>query len=153
MDRGAALFHAAEPGHLALGELVDGDFQLAEHLFLGQLVDDVLGDEFVFQTVVYQVLGVDALVVDEAAHLVDHALIKAGPQAAADAFTTRVTVHLHADDQGVFHGVGLGQGLQFGMQFVVAADFDGTGGACHGVDVAVVAQGLHRLQHRRQFLQ
>ena len=26
VDGGAALFHAAEPGHLALGELVDGDF-------------------------------------------------------------------------------------------------------------------------------
>ena len=37
VDGGAAFFHAAEPCHLALGELVDGDFQLAEHLFLGQL--------------------------------------------------------------------------------------------------------------------
>jgi len=47
VDGGAAFFHASEPGHLALGKLMDGDFQLAEHLFLGQLADNVLRDKLV----------------------------------------------------------------------------------------------------------
>ena len=111
VDGGAAFFHAAEPGHLALGELVDGDFQLAEHFFFGQLADDVLGDEFVFQAVIDEVFGVNALLVDKAAHLVDHAFVQTGAQAAADAFAAGVTIDLNADDQGVLHVMWLGEGL------------------------------------------
>ena len=131
---------------------MDGDFELAEHLFLGQLADDMLGDEFVLQTVVDEVLGVDTLV-DEASHLVNHSLVEAGTQAAADAFATGVTVHFHTDDQGILHGMRLGEGFELGMQLVVSADLDGACGTCHGVDVAVVAQSLHRLEHSGQFLE
>ena len=35
MDPDALAFHAAEPGHLAFGELVDGCRQLGAHLFEG----------------------------------------------------------------------------------------------------------------------
>ena len=112
-----------------------------------------MGDEFVFQAVIDEILGVNALDVDEAPHLVDHAFVQAGTQAAADALAAGVTIDLDTDDQCVLHGVRLGEGLELGVQLIVAADLDGTCGARHGVDVAVVAQGLHGLEQGGQFLE
>ena len=57
----SALFHATEPGHLALGKLVDGYLQLAVHLVVGQLADAVEGDVLVLQAVAYEALGGDGL--------------------------------------------------------------------------------------------
>ena len=50
-DGGSTPFHTAEPCHLAFGKLVDGGFELVEHLVVGQLSDDVQGEVFVFQSV------------------------------------------------------------------------------------------------------
>ena len=55
VDADAFALHSAEPGHLPLGELVDGGGELCAHLLVGQFSDDVLGDEFVFESVVYEV--------------------------------------------------------------------------------------------------
>ena len=41
VDVGAAAFHASEPGHLSLGELVDGCLELGEHLVIGELPNDM----------------------------------------------------------------------------------------------------------------
>ena len=47
MNGESAPLHAPEPSHLALGKLVNGNFQLAEHLFVGGLADDELCDELI----------------------------------------------------------------------------------------------------------
>ena len=55
VDADAFALHSAEPGHLPFGKLVDGGGELRAHLVVGQFPDDVLGDEFVFESVVYEV--------------------------------------------------------------------------------------------------
>ena len=76
-----ALLHAAEPGHLALGKLVDGYLQLAEHFVVGQLADAIEGDVLVLQTVADETLGGDGL--QERLHLLYHAFLQTGFQTAA----------------------------------------------------------------------
>ena len=48
MDVGASSFHASEPGHLPLGELVYRSLKLSEHLVVSELSDDVKSDKLVF---------------------------------------------------------------------------------------------------------
>ena len=62
VDGKAAALHTSEPCHLPLGKLVDGYLQLAEHLFVTGLADDILGDKLVFQTIVDKTLGGNAAV-------------------------------------------------------------------------------------------
>ena len=57
MDLYAIFLHSAEPGHLALGELMDGITQQKAHLIVGQDAQHVLGHELIFQTVIHQVFG------------------------------------------------------------------------------------------------
>ena len=52
MDGKTAPLHAAEPGHLALGELVDGIGKEDVHLVVGEFPQHILRDEFVFKAVV-----------------------------------------------------------------------------------------------------
>ena len=46
MDEGATALHSSEPRHLALGKLVDGNLQLAHHLVVVEISDDILCDVF-----------------------------------------------------------------------------------------------------------
>ena len=89
-----ALLHAAEPGHLALGKLVDGNLQLAEHLVVGQLADAIKGDVLVLQTVADETLGGDGL--QERLHLLYHAFLQTGLQAACYLLSSEVAVYLQA---------------------------------------------------------
>ena len=73
VDGESAPLHASEPGHLAFGKLVDGNFQSAEHLVVAQLPGRIFSDIFVLQPIVGQVLSCNALS-QQTAHLVDHAL-------------------------------------------------------------------------------
>ena len=51
VDAHAAAFHPAEPSHLSLGKLVDGNRQLLPHLLIAELPQKLQGHEFVFQAV------------------------------------------------------------------------------------------------------
>ena len=62
MDTDAFSFHSSEPGHLSFRELMDGSCKLCAHLLVGQFADDVLCDEFVFETVIYKVFCGNRLV-------------------------------------------------------------------------------------------
>ena len=48
MDGEATALHATEPGHLALGKLVDGYLQALEHLVVRGLANEILRDELIF---------------------------------------------------------------------------------------------------------
>ena len=54
MDLNAFAFHSAEPGHLTLGKLMDGSGQLNTKLVIGDFAKDILSDELVFQTIIFQ---------------------------------------------------------------------------------------------------
>ena len=41
MNRTAPALHAAKPRHLAFGKLMNGRFELHNHLVVGQLADEV----------------------------------------------------------------------------------------------------------------
>ena len=84
VDDVAVAFHSAEPGHLAFGELVDGVGKEGAHLVVGEDAEDVLGDEFVFQSVVDEVLCGDAAV-QKAADFVHEAFCQARIQPRVDA--------------------------------------------------------------------
>ena len=56
VDGDALALHAAEPCHLALCELVDGGGELRAHLLESEFSDEIERNEFVFQSVIYQVL-------------------------------------------------------------------------------------------------
>ena len=92
MDVGAAaLFHATEPGHLALGKLVDGYLELAVHLVVGQLADAVEGDVLVLQAVAYEALGRDGL--QQGLHFLYHAFLQTGLQSACYLLASEVAVY------------------------------------------------------------
>ena len=48
-------FHASEPCHLSFCELMDGNGEQVAHLFIREHACQVQCDEFVFQSVVYQI--------------------------------------------------------------------------------------------------
>ena len=91
MDGEAASLHAAEPGHLALGKLVDGNLQPAEHLVVSQTANDVLRQEFILQAIINKVIGGDALV-EQCPHLVDHALFQSGFQTTRNLLPAQLAV-------------------------------------------------------------
>ena len=57
MNPYAFAFHAAEPGHLALGELMDRGRELGAHFVEGEFADDMLRHEFVLESIIYEVFG------------------------------------------------------------------------------------------------
>ena len=75
VDDGTTALHAAEPRHLALGKLVDGNLQLTHHLVVTEFSDDVLCDVFILQAIVGEVFGLDAAV-KQTAHLLHHAMVE-----------------------------------------------------------------------------
>ena len=81
---GAAAGEAAEPGHLAFGKLVDGVGQEDAHFFVGEDAKDVLGDEFVLETIVNKVIGRDAGS-QQTANLLYEAFLQAGVKATVNA--------------------------------------------------------------------
>ena len=56
MDEGATALHSSEPRHLALGKLVDGNLQLAHHLVVVEISDDILCDVFNVSSMNYNLL-------------------------------------------------------------------------------------------------
>ena len=104
MDADAFAFHAAEPGHLPFGKLVDCGCQLASHLIVCEFAYQVLCHEFVLQSVVDQILcadrfgvrGVLVLIngmgivqsrmraIQQAADFIYHSFFKTGIQAGVD---------------------------------------------------------------------
>ena len=96
VDEVAVALHAAKPGHLALGELVDGVGEEGAHLVVAEDAEDVLRHEFVFQTVIDQVFGGDAGG-EQAADLVDETFGQARVEARVDPRVACLAVHERAD--------------------------------------------------------
>ena len=59
MDFDAVAFHAAEPGHLAFGKLMDGVAQGNLHVLVGEFSQDVLRYKLVLKAVLDKVLRRD----------------------------------------------------------------------------------------------
>ena len=98
VDGEASALHAAEPRHLALGKLVDGNLQALEHLVVGETAHEVLGDELLLQAVIDEVVGRDALS-EQSPDLLYHALVQTGLQAAGDLLATGLTVDIDTNDK------------------------------------------------------
>ena len=146
--------HAAEPRHLALGKLMDGYLEALEHLVVGETACDVFGDEFVFETVVDEVVGRDSLG-EKAADFVYHAFVEAGFQTSRNLRTTLVAVDINANNQRR-------DGRQFttwhGMLKVIRLNLNGADGALAGVDIGLVVHvgtilGFQRYEHLGEFVQ
>ena len=100
MDADAVALHAAEPGHLALGELVDGVPEEDVHLLVGQLPQKILRNEFILKTVPEQVFGRDTAV-QEALDLFDETVFQALVQPAVDAGDALLAGDEGADVKGL----------------------------------------------------
>ena len=83
VDADAVAFHAAEPGHLALGELVDGVGEEDAHFVVGEFSQHILRNEFVFEAVPEEVVGGDAAG-QETLDFFDETVFQAFVQAAVD---------------------------------------------------------------------
>ena len=79
MNLTATTFHATKPRHLPFGKLMDGYFELAEHLLIAELAYDVERHIFILESVINQVLSLDALV-EQSTNLIHHALVEPPPQ-------------------------------------------------------------------------
>ena len=100
MDADAVAFHAAEPGHLALGELMDGVREQDMHLIIGEFSQYILRNELILKTVPDQVLGRDAAV-QEALDFLDKAVFQPLVQAAVDAGDAFLAGDEGADVEGL----------------------------------------------------
>lgn len=98
MNLRAPPLHAAKPGHLPLGKLMNGDFQLTEHLVVGQLADDILRDVLVFQPIINKVIRLHATV-KQAPYLLHHAIVETLPQSGRDLPSSLFPVDVHTDDK------------------------------------------------------
>ncbi|CCY02519.1 unknown [Prevotella sp. CAG:924] len=138
MDHRSAPFHTAKPCHLTLGELVDGDLQLTEHLIVGETPDDILRHIFILETIVDKILWRDAPLY-QASYLVDHAIVEPLSQTRRDLSPALITVDLHADDKtlGCLHLPTVNRMFQ-----IVRLYLDGTDGTLRRVDI-------RRVVHRR----
>ena len=138
MDVEAAFLHAAEPGHLALGELVDGGFELTDHLVVGELAGEVEGEELVLQAVIDQVLGWDVALVEQATYFIDHTGIEALTQTAGDTLTAHLTIDLCAYDETGHGGIA---GELLGMGAIVIADLNLADGSLAGIGIGNIGKG------------
>ena len=93
MDADAFAFHAAEPGHLAFCELVDGSGKLYTHLLVCELPYQIKGYKFVLQSVVDKVFGHywpvvwsqgGMRAVDQSSDFFYHSFFQSGIQASVD---------------------------------------------------------------------
>ena len=100
MDPHPAALHPAPPGHLALGELVDGGGERVAHLLIGEGALQVEGDVFVFQPVGKEPFGGYAAR-EQPPDFVDHPFLQAGVQPRIDACVAGVTVHQGPDEKGL----------------------------------------------------
>ena len=149
MDGKSTPFHTAEPGHLAFGKLVDGCFQLREHLFIGQLADEIKCQILVFQSVIDEVIRLDALLYQKA-HFVYHSFFQALVQAAGDFLPTQFPVDVHTYDETVH--LGEGTFVYWGMG-IILFDFDGSYGTFGCVHVRGIVQAFVTFQYVGQFFQ
>ena len=92
--------HASEPSHLALGKLMDGCFELEEHLVVRDFANGILSQELVLQAIVNQVFGRYSFC-QQAPHLVHHTFIQTLLKATGDFLTTQFTVDVHTDNQAL----------------------------------------------------
>ena len=137
MDVHAVALHAAEPGHLALGEAAYVGEEVAEHLILSALSQQIAGHVAIFEAEAHQALGGDAAF-EQSLHLVGHALVEAGTQTALDAVDNLLSIKLYAED-AVLH---VGQaGVAVGMGGGVLLYLEGADEAVAGLGVGVVVQG------------
>ena len=146
MDAYAFPFHSSEPCHLSLCELVDGCCKLCAHLLVCQFSDYILCNEFVFETVVYKILGRDRSVfrcegrmcsVDQPADFFHHSFFQSRIQAFVDLGVSHFAADEGADVVGVLRKVCC---ALYRMFRFIYRYFQGTDEALAGVVVCVVVK-------------
>ena len=95
MDAEPPALHAAEPCHLALGKLVDGYLQLAEHFVAGGFTDDVFRHVFVLKAIVYKVFGWNPAI-QQSTDFLRHSLVEPCLQSPGDFLSAVLAVDVHA---------------------------------------------------------
>ena len=146
VDEGALGFHAAEEGHLALGELVDGGGEEGEHRVIVNDAQHVLGHELVLEAVVDELFRPYAAV-QEAFDLFYEASFEALAEAAVDAGIPLLNGHEGADEIGLLGAVFCPFDR---VLFLVEGDLEGSDKATLGkkrlaVDLAALEKGLAEL--------
>ena len=113
---------AAEPGHLALGELLDGVAQFFDHLLVADLPGQVPGQVFVFQAELDHEFFADTLV-QKGADFIHHALLQALFKPLVDPLLQDFPGPGDAElEQGITRGFGAGSGIPGGQLFQQAHD-------------------------------
>ena len=133
---------------------MNGRFELHNHLVVGQLADEVKGHELIFQPIVNQIVGSDALV-EQTLHLIEHAVGEPLAQARTDARPSRVAIDRQTDVERLHHRKITASG--FALE-VVRFDFYGSDCSLTRIHVGGVVQhrtrtGFQRRQFGRQFRQ
>ena len=98
MDGESATLHTTEPRHLALGKLMDGNFETREHLVVSETTRDVFGDELVFQAVLDEVFGRNALS-QQAFDFANHSFLQTSFQTTGNLLSTQFTVDIHTNNK------------------------------------------------------
>ena len=142
--------HSSEPGHLALGKLVDGNFEFGKHFLITHFSNQMQRQVFVFQSVIGELFGCQALV-KQALHLVQHAIFEPLFQPFGNSFTPVFPVVFYANHQAVnFRHIV----AQLRVLFQVGFNFNGTNypAAVFGVG-GVMLFGFHVKQYANQLVQ
>ena len=161
MDDDAFALHAAKPRHLALCKLVYGGGQLRAHLLECKFPYQIERNEFVLETVVYEVLRWNRLAcsvldaerwmgaVDQSANLLYHAFFQPGVQSGVDLGVADFACNEGSDVVGVLRKVA---GAVYRMLCLENRDFKSTDETLAGVVVCVVVERLERSQLCYEFL-
>ena len=154
MDGEPTALHPSEPGHLALGKLVDGDLQPREHLVVREPAGKILRHELILQPIVEQVVCRNAFI-EQRLHLVHHPVFESHLQPAGNLLPAQFTIDVDADDDSI-HRRQFAPGRR--MLQIIGLDLDGADGPRSGIYVRRVVHvravsGFQVCQHLRQFCQ
>ena len=141
MDGDPSPLHSAEPCHLTLCELMDGNLQLTYHLLVTQLSDDIECEVFVFKTIINQILWRHPRIY-QPANLLHHTVVETLSQTLADAGSSQVAVDVESDHQTADGGE---IGIEDGMFGIIFLDFDGTYGTLRCIHIGRVVHLPSRL--------
>ena len=145
--------HSPEPCHLPFGKLVYGYLEGAEHLVKRQLSDDKLRYIFIFQTIIYQVVSLYALIY-EFSDFINHATIKALSKPVRDFLPAYLPVNAHPHHKRVMLRQ---QSLGLWIVQIVFLYFYSPNGSLRSVHISGVVHGsaifgFKFIEHHRQLL-
>ena len=98
MNSETASFHASEPCHLTLSELMYSDFKLTKQLIKGKFTYDIFCHKFIFKTIINKVFRSNSFI-QNVAYLINHTIIKSLSQTTRYFGTSFITINIETNDK------------------------------------------------------